>query len=185
MSLFAFSGRKWSGNLKLTASIAVALLVILSAINIMLVSDEAPRGIISFQFAATPERATGVVQSWQRSDMGASGSGVEWAQASLYLDFAFVAAYLLLLLKLTGHWLIDRPGVREQQLGRWARGLFWTGALTDVAENICLLVTLEQAQSAFWPLVATLFALVKFSSLLAGAAALLILRAARGQPLAT
>lgn len=185
MSLFAFSGRKWSGNLKLIATVTLILMVALSAINVMLVSDEAPRGIISFEFAATPERATGVVRSWQRSDMGASANGVQWAQASLYLDFVFIAAYLTLLLKLTRHWLIDRPGVRERQLGRWARGLFWTGALTDAGENICLLVTLAHAQSAFWPLMATLFALIKFSSLLGGAASLLILRAARGQPLTT
>jgi hypothetical protein len=178
MSLLAPSGRKWPTSLKLTTAVTFLLLAVLTMINQLLISDEAPRGIISFELAATPEQASAMIRSWQ-------DPGVVWAKASLYLDFAFIAAYLSFLLKLTRQWMIDRPGVREQQVGRWAKILFCTTAATDVGENLSLLVTLEYPQSTFWPMAAAILALVKFSSLLAGLGALIILRAARGHPLTT
>lgn len=176
MSLFILSPHKWSGLLRSSAVATAVLLALLVIINQALDDKVAPRGIVSFQLAATAEQAGAIIRNWQ-------AAGVFWAQVSLYLDFVFTGAYLLFLLQLTRHWLIDRPGVREQQIGRWARNLFVTAAVADVGENISLLVTLEQFRSEFWPLSAALLALVKFSSLLSGAGALLVVRAARGQPL--
>lgn len=175
MSLFILSQRQWPAPLRLSGATALLLLIALTAINLPLINAAAPRGIVSFELAATSEQALAIAQSW---------AGVRhWATLSLYLDFVFIGAYLLFLLKLTRHWLIDRPGVREKQVGRWARNLFVVAAITDVGENISLLVTLEQPRSDIWPLVAALLALTKFSGLLAGAGALLVVRAARGQPL--
>lgn len=176
MDLFILSRRRWSVSLRLTAAVAFLLLIALMAINQFLLNEAAPRGMLNFQLAATPQQAAAIVQSWGET-------GIRWARFSLYMDFLFVLAYLLFLLKLTEHWLRDRPGVREQQVGRWARNLFCAGAFADVGENISLLLTLEQPRAEFWPLAATLLALVKFSSLLAGAGALLVVRAARGHPL--
>lgn len=178
MSLFILSDRKWPDSLRLTAVLSLLILVALIVINRFLLSDAAPRGMISFQLAATPEHAAAILESW-------SHSARVWARTSLYVDFVFIAVYLLFLLKLTGHWLLDRPGVREQQVGRWTRNLFCTAAATDVGENISLLMVLEQPRTDFWPMAATLLALVKFSCLMAGAGGLLVVRAARGQPLRT
>ena len=178
MSIPAPPARKWPTSLKLNTAAALLLLVSLSAINQLLITDAAPRGIISFQLAATPERAIAIIRSWQ-------ASGVVWAQVSLYLNFVFAGAYLLFLVELTRHWQLDRPGVREQHVGRSARILFFISAVADAGENISLLFTLEQPNTAFWPMAAAMLALIKFSSLLAGLGGLIILRAARGQPLAT
>lgn len=178
MSLFVLSPRKWPPQLRVTAALTALLLLVLTIINQPLITDAAPRGIISFELAATAEQAAAMIQSWQPD-------GVRWARVSLYVDFLFIAAYLLCLLNLTTQWLIDRPGVREQQLGRLAKGLFCTAAVTDLGENVSLLVALEYPQIAFWPMAATVLALIKFSCLLGGVGALIVLRAARGHPLTT
>ena len=178
MSLLALSPRKWPRQLRLTATLTLLLLVALAAINQPLTNEVAPRGIISFELAATSADASAMVQSWNTSAM-------TWARLSLYLDFPFIAAYLLFLLGLSGHWLLDRPGVREQQVGHVAKVLFCTAAAADMGENVGLLVTLENTQSWFWPMAAAILALIKFSCLLGGLGLLIVLRAARGQPLAT
>lgn len=180
MRLPALSARKWPTALRRNTLLAFLLLVALSLINRALITEAAPRGIVSLELAGTAELTTAMIRSWQVADTAA----MDWARLSLYLDFAFIVAYLLFFLKLTHHWLLDRPGVREQQIGRWARAFFWTAAGTDVAENISLLIILERPQDEFWAMTSAILALTKFASLLCGLGFLIILRTARGRPLA-
>lgn len=175
MSQLPFAIRRWPSDLKLTAAIGFLMLCALAIVNQQLISEEAPRGIVSLELAAAPGRATAIILSWQ-------AEGLFWARLSVYLDFVFIAAYLVFLLQLSRHWLADRPGVREQQVGHGAKVLFMSAAVADIGENICLLITLEQLQMNFWPTAAAILALIKFVSLLCGAGALVVLRVARGQP---
>lgn len=175
MSQLPLAARLWPSDLKLTAAIAFLLLCALAIVNQQLISEEAPRGIISLELAAAPGRAAAIILSWQ-------AEGQFWARLSVYLDFAFIAAYLLFLLKLTRRWLADRPGVREQQVGHGANFLFASAAVADIGENVCLLITLELVQMSFWPTAAAVLALIKFISLLCGAGALVVVRMARRQP---
>ncbi|GAA0848215.1 hypothetical protein GCM10009113_25880 [Marinobacter szutsaonensis] len=163
-------------SLKTSLVIAAILLGGLLMVNQPLQTGSAPQGIVSFQFAATADQAHAILRSW-RSD------GQFWARVSLWLDFVFIAAYLLALLHLTRHLTRDRPGIRERVVGRWVRALFVAAGVADVSENILLLNNFNPPTDAV-SLSATLCALVKLTGLTLGVAGLVIIRAARRHPLA-
>lgn len=161
-------------NLSLLATIA--LLVILVLVNQPLRTGSAPQGIVSFQMAATADQSMAIIRSWQPE-------GLVWANASLWLDFLFVPAYLVTLILLTNHLTRDRPGVRERNVARWVRALFVTAGVGDLAENVLLLNNMDPPTDMV-SLSATICALVKFTGLMLGAAGLVVIRAARRHPLA-
>lgn len=162
-------------GLKLSAVISLALLCGLLAINQLLVSPEAPKGLFSFQLAATAERAGAMIASW-------GSQKLIWVQAALWLDYALVGMYTTCLVLLTNYLMLDRPGIRERKIGHWVRALFIGAGLSDVAENTLLLNNLPAATDGV-SLAATICALVKFTGLVLGTAGLIILRAARRHPL--
>ncbi|MDY6814536.1 MAG: hypothetical protein SV598_01440 [Pseudomonadota bacterium] len=162
--------------LKTSLITTVILLGGLILANQPLQTGSAPQGIVSFQFAATADQAHAILRSWR-------SEGLLWARASLWLDFFFIAAYLLALLHLTRHLMRDRPGVRERVVGRWVRTLFVAAGTADVAENILLLNNFNPPTDVV-SLSATLCALIKFTGLTLGVAGLVIIRAARRHPLA-
>lgn len=161
----------------LTVSLLATLVffIALLLINEPLQTSAAPKGIVSFEMAGTLDHATKILASWD-SDAIAS------ATASLWLDFAFAATYVLTLILLTKHLSRDRPGVRERTVSRWVRSLFIGAGASDVAGNILLLNNLESPGESV-SLAATLCALAKFTGLILGLAGLVILRAARRRPL--
>ncbi|MDX1459354.1 MAG: hypothetical protein R3276_17305 [Marinobacter sp.] len=162
-------------SLKVTALLSLILLFGLLAINQLLVSPVAPKGIFSLQLAATAERARIIISGW-------GSDGTFWAQAALWLDYALVGAYTLCLLLLTNYLLQDRPGIRERKIGHWVRALFIGAGLSDFAENTLLLNNLPNPTDNV-SLAASLCALIKFTGLVLGTAGLIILRAARRHPL--
>ncbi|MEQ5836593.1 hypothetical protein [Marinobacter sp. NFXS9] len=161
--------------LKLLTISAMIMLALLVGINVPLVTGVAPQGIISLQFATTAEQTLNILNSW-----GSDSS--HWAVASLTLDFPFVVIYVLALMALTDYLMSDRPGIRERQAGRWVRGLFVAAGASDLGENICLLTNLAEPDDVL-SLSATVFAMIKFTALLMGAAGLVVIRAARRHPL--
>ena len=164
-------------HLKLLGLTTFALLAVLVVINIPLVTYAAPQGVISLQFAVTAEQTIQIIKSW--------GSGnSHWAVASLLLDLPFIAIYVITLLALTGYLMSDRPGIRERQAGRWVRGLVVAAGASDVGENICLLSNLAGPTDTL-SLMASLFALIKFTALMLGTAGLLIIRTSRRHSLHT
>ncbi|MCD1629434.1 hypothetical protein [Marinobacter shengliensis] len=161
--------------MKVSIVVAVALFLVLMAINQPLKTGSAPQGIVSFQLAGTADQAYAIIRSWREN-------GLIWAQMSLWVDFLFIAAYLAALLQLTRHFTRDRPGIRERKVARWVRALFITAGLSDVAENIVLLNNLSPPTDSM-SMTATILALIKFTGLLLGVAGLVIIRAARRHPL--
>ncbi|MGM0569763.1 hypothetical protein [Marinobacter sp.] len=160
-------GIRWVGGI--TAVILVAQV----GFNQPLQTSAAPQGMLSFQLATTGEGAAAIVASWGES---------VWAQASLWSGFLFAALYTILLILLTNHLLVDRPGVRERKTGRWVRGLFVVAGLSHVVEYAVLLANLD-APSDRLSLSATLLALANYTALLVGLAGLVVIRAARRHPL--
>ncbi|MFW5824465.1 MAG: hypothetical protein ACOCVV_05835 [Marinobacter sp.] len=154
------------------SGITLAFLGLQVGINQFLQTTAAPQGMLSFQLATTSEVATRIVESW-------SGSG--WPLASLGTGFVFAAVYTVLLILLTNHLLVDRPGVRERKTGRWVRRLFVTAGITHVIEYSLLLANLDTPSDRL-SLSATLLALVNYTALLMGAAGLVVIRAARRHP---
>lgn len=169
--LLAFP-KRLKGCLIATAVLLAALILI----NQPLKTDSAHQGIVSFQLAGGAEHALTIVQSWGEE-------GLQWAKLSLWLDFFFIPVYCLTLILLTRHCTLDRPGIRERTAARWVRTLFILAGLADATENVLLLNNLDAPTDAI-SLAATISSLTKFTALTLGIAGLVIIRAARRQPLA-
>jgi len=162
-------------RLKLGALATLALFVLLVAINQALTTTLAPKGIVSLQLAADAERTLAILASWGES-------GLLWAQASLWLDFLFIGAFVVTLILLTNYLLEDRPGVRERKIGHWIRAAFIGAGVSDITENALLLNNLSAPTDAI-SVTASVCALIKFTCLILGAAGLVIIRAERRHPL--
>lgn len=162
-------------SLKWSALLSIVLFVALVAVNQILVTSEAPQGLISFQLAATSLQSLAIISSW-------GSPGQSWAISALWLDFILIAAYLVALMALVNYLMSDRPGVREQKLGRSIKALFLATGVSDLSENVLLLNNFSPPTDNI-SLAASVFALIKFTGLLVGAAGLVILRAARRHPL--
>ena len=175
MKLFGVEHRPWSNRLRLLAFLTGAALILVMMINQYLTTPEAPQIITSYQLAGNPEQAQEIHEAWERD-------GGIWPRMSLILDLGFIALYAAFLVTLTNHFLIDRPGVREQKAGRLAKALFIFGAAADMAENLLLLAAISNPQSPTLPLSAAVATLGKFTGLILGAGGLLIVRAARRHP---
>lgn len=163
-------------KLKVGLVITALLLFALLMVNQPLQTASAPQGIVSYQMAGSADQAHAIVRSWR-------SEGVAWAKVSLWLDFLFIPAYVLTLMRLTRHFTRDRPGIRERAGARWVRALFVTAGVSDGAENILLLNNFNPPTDEI-SLSATLCALIKFTALTLGVAGLVIIRAARRHPLA-
>ncbi len=161
--------------MKISFVVAVALFLVLMAINLPLKTGSAPQGIVSFQLAGTAEQAYTIIRSWR-------DGGLIWVHLSLWVDFLFIVAYLAALLQLTRHFTRDRPGIRERMIARWVRVLFVIAGVSDVAENIVLLNNLSPPTDSM-SVTATILTLVKLTGLVLGIAGLVIIRAARRRPL--
>lgn len=165
------SGSDFPKALTLGLLVSLVLFIALLLINEPLQTNQAPKGIVSFQMAGTLEQASEILESWD-------SNAVSSARASLWVDFAFTGAYVLTLLLLTTHLSRDRPGRRARAVTRWVKGLFITSGTFDLAENVLLLNNLDSPTETM-SLAATLCALAKFTGLILGLAGLVILRAAR------
>jgi hypothetical protein len=125
-------------------------------------SDERMRdtggpGIVPFELTGGQDRADEILAEW-------GDEGRDAARESLWIDFGFLLAYgAFLTLALAA----VRDSARKHGLDRLARlgalvaSFGAVGAAFDALENICLLLTLDEAGTAF-PLLATIFAVCKF-----------------------
>jgi hypothetical protein len=147
--------KRWQG---LIASGAATLLLLLAmAPSDGTMKDHGGRGIIPFEVAGSQDRADEIMDEWGED-------GRDAARESLWIDFGFLAAYGTFL---TLAIATVRDRARSRGLRRLAAvGGFiaWFGAIGagfDALENICLLLTLGGAGSAF-PVMAAIFAYLKF-----------------------
>jgi len=131
-------------------------------------------GVVSFELSGGQDRADEILAEWGED-------GRDAARDQLWIDYAFMLAY--------GTFLgLAAAAVRDlcrrrnlQRLTGIGTVAIWLGPLAagfDALENACLLLTLDGAGAAF-PLLATIFAVCKFT-LLAGAIAYLIAGIASG-----
>ncbi len=147
------------------------LLAVFQALNSPLRTLSAPLGILSLQFAATPERAFQILVEWQRSCIDCAPiqayEGYLYAAFGLGLDYLFLVSYaltfslgiLLAAARRSGRW--NRPAA----VMGW---LPFVAAFLDATENAALFRILLGAYSSPWPQLATACAEVKFSLLALG-----------------
>jgi len=146
------------------------LLLILTAVNSFLMSqmseplitEQAKRGILSFEFATTAQRSQEILDSWDSQTKLAAG-------LTLQMDFLFLLVYSTTLG--IGCLLISRSqsDPRFSQLGIILAWLQWGAGLADVFENFALLQVISGSM-IFFPLIAALFASIKFGLIFLGVA---------------
>jgi|SRR6187549_85977 len=142
------------------AAVATVLLLLAMAPADERMQDTGGPGIVPFELAGSQERADEILAEWGEE-------GQDAARESLWIDFGFLIAYGTLLTLLLG---LARDVSRERgwrRLGAIGAIVASFGALAagfDALENICLLLTLDDAGPAF-PLLATVFAACKFALL--------------------
>lgn len=150
---------------------AIATLILLIAMSPAdrRMQDTGGPGIVPFELTGGEERADEVLAEWGED-------GQDAARESLWIDFGFLLAYgafLTLALAATRDLAGERHWDRLASIGAIAVTFGALGAGFDALENICLLLTLDGAGSAF-PLLATIFAACKFILLAAAIAYLLV-----------
>ena len=147
------------------ALLALTLLLLLSMnfIGMPLNTAAAPQGIISFEFAATPERAQQMLDSWTPEGRVRAG----FIQG---LDFLFPLAYSTTvgLGCVMAAGVIARRGQAASRLGGWLAWGLWAAAALDYVENIGLVVLIFGTVTSPWPQLAAVCAAIKFALLAAG-----------------
>jgi hypothetical protein len=143
--------------------LTVAVMVILNVLGVPMKTEQAPGGIISFEFARELAVARGMVQSWGET-------GRVYAGLNLGLDYLFLFCYssaiglgcVLVARGLSG-W-IEVLAVVGLPLS-WAQ---FVAALLDAVENYALIQVLLGSGQASWPVVAWWCAVPKFIIVAAG-----------------
>lgn len=135
---------------------SLILLGILSWVNAPLVNETAPWGLLSWQFAATPQQTQAILASWDRHTqlLAAFGSG---------LDYLFMLVYAVTL-NLACRWSAEK--LNRANWGRWLGSLVWVAALLDGVENACLAIGLIGTAVSPYPEIATFSATAKFTLIL-------------------
>jgi hypothetical protein len=141
------------------APLTVAVMVALDAIGRPLMTEAAPLGIVSFEFAGDVATATRMLEGW--GEAGRVRAGL-----SLGLDYLFLLLYAsaiglgcLLVARAAG------PALAWGQVG---------AASLDAVENFALIRLLLGSGNAVWPTLAWGCAAVKFALVGAGLATVLL-----------
>lgn len=141
--------------LLLLATSTLLVMVALTWSGAVLRTDVAPRGIVSFELAYTPQAASAILESWDATARVA-------AAFNLGLDYLFLVLYASALA------LAATLTTRLLEARWWALGaaIAWgqvLAAVLDAIENAALLVILNQDATSPWPEVAALCAVIKFA----------------------
>ncbi len=154
----------------------LGILGVFQVLNRSLQTPHAPLGILSLQFAGTPERAVAILQDWEcvTCPAGQVGDAFLYAAFGLGLDYLFMVMYSLAIVMLIGLVVAGR-GKQWLAVAEWVGGYpALVAALLDGVENFALWRIVLGEYRSPWPEVATGCATVKFSLLaLAGGFALL------------
>jgi hypothetical protein len=157
----------------IAAGIATVLLLAAMSPAEERMKDTGGPGMVPFELTGGQERADEILAEWGEE-------GQDAARESLWIDFGFLIAYgtLLTLLLASARDLARSRGWRRlAAIGAVVVGFGALAAGFDALENVCLLLTLDEAGAAF-PLLATIFAVSKFAFLAAAIAYLLVTWAA-------
>lgn len=148
----------------------LALVVLLTATSIVggalicqgaaLKTTEAPNGLLSLQFAWTPERAQKIINSWVEQQQ------VQRARHQLYLDFLFLLlypAFLSLSCVMLSISLVDRFA----RIGMWLSWIVLLAGLFDGIENALILWMLCDGARSPLSQVTTIMAGLKYGLVVA------------------
>lgn len=141
----------------IAAGIATVALLLAMSPSDQRMKDASGHGIVPFELAGSQEQADEILAEWGEE-------GQDAARESLWIDFGFLLAYgifLTLALAATRDLARQRDWRRLAAIGGVVVSFGALGAAFDALENVCLLLALDGAGTAF-PLLATIFAGCKF-----------------------
>ena len=159
MNPFAWIHAEWRVRVWIFAAVgAILLMVGMQLLSGALVTDAAPAGIVSYEFAGSLPAARAILDSWNADARVHAG-------LSLGLDYLFLVLYALAI----GLGCTLVAGALEQRapfLARVGLLLGWgllVAALLDALENYALIRMLLGSDGAAWPAVASAAAGPKFA----------------------
>jgi len=141
----------------IVSGVATLLLLLAMSPAESRMTDTGGPGMVPFELTGGEDRADEILTEWGEE-------GQDAARESLWIDFGFLLAYgafLTLALAATRDLAIRRGWQRLGAIGRVAVSFGALAAAFDAIENVCLLLTLDGTGAAF-PLLATIFASIKF-----------------------
>lgn len=141
------------------------LFAVMQILNRPLITDAAPSGIVSFEFAPTPERAFQIMVSWdnQASNQALIIRPLLYAAFGLGFDYLFMPSYALII-ALGVLLAMGRQRGWFASFGAWIGWGSLAAALFDATENFALFRTLLYWQADTpWPQIAFWCASVKFA----------------------
>ena len=141
----------------IASGVATVLLLLAMSPSDGRMKDTGGPGIVPFEVSGGQGRADEIMAEW-------GDKGQDAARESLWIDFGFLTAYgtfLTLALAAVRDRARERGWQRLAAIGGVVFAFGALGAGFDALENICLLLTLAGAGSAF-PVLATIFASTKF-----------------------
>lgn len=143
--------------------VTIVVMLVLNLTGDVLRTDEAPAGIISYEFAGTVGKAQSILDSW-------SPRTKIFAGFNLGLDYLFLVAYSTTI-ALAVIWAGSRLKASRRfwiSLAVVLAWALWGAAILDAIENYALFTMLVNGASEPWPQVAWWSALVKFSIVIIG-----------------
>ena len=143
--------------------LSVTLLIGMHSLDQTLITDAAPRGIVSFELAGSIEKVGQILKAW-------GPEGKIYAALSLGLDYLFLIVYALFIslacVRIARYFKLrfSFPATCGFVLG-WAQ---FFAALLDAVENFALINLTFDSQRESWPIIARWCAMVKFGIVGAG-----------------
>jgi hypothetical protein len=143
-----------------SAIATVAIFVVLAALDVRMMDAGGP-GIVGFEVAGTEHRAAEILADW-------GSKGIDAAKASLWIDYAYIAAYgtfLVLASSATRDRAIERGRPRMAAWGLVAMTCAAAGAAFDAIEDVGLLLAVNGHGGALAVRLAQVCASFKFALL--------------------
>jgi hypothetical protein len=143
-----------------SAVASIAISAVLIALDARMMDTGGP-GIIGFEFAGSEERAAEILADWGED-------GIDAARASLWLDFAYIAAYgtfLVLAAWATRDLAASRGWRRMAAFGTAAIPFAAAAGAFDAIEDVGLLLAVDRHGGDLAPRLAQICASLKFALL--------------------
>ena len=137
--------------------LSLTLLTAMHSLDHALITQTAPRGIISFELAGSTEKVSQILNEW-------GPEGKAYATLSLGLDYLFLIVYALFL-SLSCVRIAKHLKSRFPYAAAWGFVLGWAqfiAALLDAIENFSLIKLALDYQPKSWPEIARWCAVSKF-----------------------
>jgi hypothetical protein len=143
-----------------SAVASIAIGAVLIALDARMMDTGGP-GIIAFEFAGSEERAAEILADWGED-------GIDAAKASLWLDFAYIAAYgsfLVLAAWATRDLALSRGWHRMAAFGTAVIPFAAAAGAFDAIEDVGLLLAVDRRGGDLAPRLAQICASLKFALL--------------------